>query len=93
MTARGGIIGYMALELFYNNIGEISHKTDVYSFRMLLMEMASKRKNLNPLANHSSQLYFPFWIYDHIKKDEDVDIEDLTGEEMIIAKKTIMVAL
>ena len=95
MTAARGTIGYMAPELFYKNIGRISHKVDVYSFGMLLMEMASKRKNLNPHADRSSQLYFPLWIYDHIKEEEeeDVDIEDLTEEEKIIAKKMIIVAL
>ncbi|CAJ1972053.1 unnamed protein product [Sphenostylis stenocarpa] len=41
MTAARGTIGYMAPELFYKNIGGISHKADdVYSFGMLLMEMA-----------------------------------------------------
>ncbi|KAK8473056.1 hypothetical protein PHAVU_001G049000 [Phaseolus vulgaris] len=93
MTAARGTIGYMAPELFYNNIGGISHKVDVYSFGMLLMEMASKRKNLNPYADHSSQLYFPLWIYDHIREEEDVDIEDVTEEENKIAKKMIIVAL
>jgi len=93
VTAARGTIGYMAPELFYTNIGGISHKADVYSFGMLLMEMVSKRKNLNPHAEHSSQLYFPLWIYDHIKEEEDVDIEDLTEEEKIIAKKMIIVAL
>jgi len=57
------------------------------------MEIASKRKNLNPHADHSSQLYFPLWIYDHIRKREDVDVEDLTEEENKIAKKMIIVAL
>ena len=93
MTAARGTIGYMAPELFYNNIGRISHKADVYSFGMLLMEMASKRKNLNPHVDHSSQLYFPLWIHDHIRKEEDVDIEDVTEEENKIAKKMIIVAL
>jgi len=93
MTAARGTIGYMAPELFYKNIGGISHKADVYSFGMLLMEMASKRKNLNPHAERSSQMYFPFWIYDHIREEENIDIQDLTEEEKKIAKKMIIVAL
>ncbi|KAK7377193.1 hypothetical protein VNO80_02614 [Phaseolus coccineus] len=55
--------------------------------------MTSKRKNLNPHADHSSQLYFPLWIYDHIKGGEDVDIKDVTEEENKITKKMIIVAL
>jgi len=54
MTAARGTIGYMAPELFYSNIGGVSYKADVYSFGMLLMEMAGKRKNLNTNAKHSS---------------------------------------
>ncbi|KAH1119474.1 hypothetical protein GLYMA_17G214100v4 [Glycine max] len=88
-TAARGTIGYMAPELFYNNIGGISHKADVYSYGMLLMEMASKRKNLNPHAERSSQLFFPFWIYNHIGDEEDIEMEDVTEEE----KKMIIVAL
>jgi len=37
MTTVRGTIGYMAPEMFYKNIGGISHKADVYSFGMLLM--------------------------------------------------------
>ncbi|KAG4931334.1 hypothetical protein JHK86_048295 [Glycine max] len=91
-TARG-TIGYMAPELFYNNIGGISHKADVYSYGMLLMEMASKRKNLNPHAERSSQLFFPFWIYNHIGDEEDIEMEDVTEEEKKMVKKMIIVAL
>ncbi|WVY90233.1 hypothetical protein V8G54_035747 [Vigna mungo] len=93
VTAARGTIGYMAPELFYNNIGGISNKTDVYSFGMLLMEMASKRKNLNPYAEHSSQLYFPLWFYNHIREEEIIEMEDLTEDEKTIVKKMIIVAL
>ncbi|XP_048421909.1 LEAF RUST 10 DISEASE-RESISTANCE LOCUS RECEPTOR-LIKE PROTEIN KINASE-like 2.1 [Pyrus x bretschneideri] len=64
LTAARGTMGYIAPELFYKNIGGVSHKADVYSFGMLLMEMASRRKNLNTTVEHSSQIYFPLWVYD-----------------------------
>ncbi|KAG2694082.1 hypothetical protein I3760_08G124600 [Carya illinoinensis] len=47
LTHTRGTLGYMAPEMVYQNIGGISYKADVYSFGMLLMEMASRRKNLN----------------------------------------------
>ncbi|KAL2556200.1 Protein kinase superfamily protein [Forsythia ovata] len=50
LTAARGTMGYMAPEMFYRNIGRVSYKSDVYSFGMLLMEMASKRRNLNPFG-------------------------------------------
>ncbi|KEH40327.1 stress-induced receptor-like kinase [Medicago truncatula] len=93
MTAAKGTIGYMAPELFYKNIGGVSYKADVYSFGMLLMEMASKRKNMNPHAAHSSQHYFPFWIYDQLQKEAEIELEDVTEEDIKIVKKMVMVAL
>ncbi|KAK2453227.1 LEAF RUST 10 DISEASE-RESISTANCE LOCUS RECEPTOR-LIKE PROTEIN KINASE 2.1 [Trifolium repens] len=93
MTAAKGTIGYMAPELFYKNIGGVSYKADVYSFGMLLMEMASKRKNLKSNAEYSSQIYFPFWIYDQLIKEEEIKMEDVTEEDMKIVRKMIMVAL
>ncbi|RHN77721.1 putative glycerophosphodiester phosphodiesterase, protein kinase RLK-Pelle-LRK10L-2 family [Medicago truncatula] len=93
MTAARGTIGYMAPELFYKNIGGVSYKADVYSFGMLLMEMAGKRKNLNAQAEHSSQLYFPLWIYDQFGHEGEIEIEDVTEEEKKIVKKMIIVAL
>ncbi|KEH40341.1 stress-induced receptor-like kinase [Medicago truncatula] len=93
MTAARGTIGYMAPELFYKNIGGVSYKADVYSFGMLLMEMASKRKNLNAHAEYSSQLYFPLWIYDQFAQEGEIEIEDVTEEENKILKKMIIVAL
>ena len=93
LTAARGTIGYMAPELFYKNIGGVSYKADVYSFGMLLMEMAGRRKNLNPHAERSSQLYFPFWIYDQFNEDKDIEMEDVTEEEKNVAKKMFIVAL
>jgi len=89
ITAARGTLGYMAPELFYNNVGGVSYKADVYSFGMLLMEMASRRRNSNPRAEHSSQHYFPFWIYDQLKKEENID----ALEDNILAKKMFLVAL
>ncbi|CAK8570245.1 unnamed protein product [Lathyrus sativus] len=94
LTAARGTIGYMAPELFYQNIGRISHKADVYSFGMLLIEMASRRRNLNSHAEHSSQLYFPFWIYEQLVKNREKEMEDFITEEFNdVLKKMFMVAL
>lgn len=102
LTAARGTIGYMAPELFYRNVGTVSYKADVYSFGMLLMEMASKRKNLNALAEQSSQIYFPFWVYDRLRDGREVitttsienDGVDEDDEEMNkLAMKMMVVAL
>ncbi|AES59892.1 putative glycerophosphodiester phosphodiesterase [Medicago truncatula] len=51
------------------------------------------RKNLNALAEQSSQIYFPFWIYDQLHDGSEVTIENDTDEEMKLAKKMMIVAL
>ncbi|XP_021804718.1 LEAF RUST 10 DISEASE-RESISTANCE LOCUS RECEPTOR-LIKE PROTEIN KINASE-like 2.4 [Prunus avium] len=92
LTAARGTMGYMAPELFYKNIGGVSYKADVYSFEKLLMEMGSKRKNLNARAEHSSQIYFPSWV-DQYKEGKELEMEDITEEEKKIVKKMVITAL
>ncbi|XP_062001080.1 LEAF RUST 10 DISEASE-RESISTANCE LOCUS RECEPTOR-LIKE PROTEIN KINASE-like 2.3 [Rosa rugosa] len=93
LTAARGTIGYIAPELFYKNIGGVSNKADIYSFGMLLMEIAGKRRNLNALAANTSQIYFPSWVYDQFNEEKEVEIEDATDEEKKLTKKMLMVAL
>uniref|UniRef100_A0A3N7G3I9 Protein kinase domain-containing protein n=1 Tax=Populus trichocarpa TaxID=3694 RepID=A0A3N7G3I9_POPTR len=94
LTAARGTIGYMAPELFYKNIGGVSYKADVYSFGMLLMDMVGRRKNLNALANHSSQIYFPSWVYEQVSAGNDIEVQENTTEyEKKTTKKMIIVAL
>nr|XP_034896853.1 rust resistance kinase Lr10-like [Populus alba] len=93
LTMARGTIGYMAPELFYKSIGGVSYKADVYSFGMLLMEMVGKRKNLNALADHSSQMYFPSWIYDQVNEGKDILEDQATEQEKNTIKKMTIVAL
>ncbi|XP_027173585.1 rust resistance kinase Lr10-like [Coffea eugenioides] len=94
LTAARGTLGYMAPELFYKKIGRVSHKTDVYSYGMLLMEMAGRRRNVDAHAEHSSQIYFPSWIYDKFDQVEEMEIGDhATEEEKTITRKLILIAL
>ncbi|KAK5802940.1 hypothetical protein F383_14633 [Gossypium arboreum] len=92
LTAARGTLGYIAPELFYKNIGNITHKADVYSFGMLLMEMAGRRSNLNAQARQSSEIYFPSWIYDRFDRGEDLEVEDATESEKKTVRKMIIVA-
>ncbi|XP_042475544.1 rust resistance kinase Lr10-like [Macadamia integrifolia] len=93
LTAARGTIGYIAPEMFYKSMGGVSYKADVYSFGMLLMEMAGRRKNVNPFANTSSQTYFPSWIYDKLNQGEDMEMEDASEDDKKIARKMIIIAL
>ncbi|KAK3404101.1 hypothetical protein EUGRSUZ_K00445 [Eucalyptus grandis] len=93
VTAAKGTLGYMAPEFFYKSIGGISYKADVYSFGMLLMEMAGRRKNVNANVEHSSQIYFPLWVYDQVNEGKNVEMEKVVEEERGVIKKMIIVAL
>ncbi|KAF8029972.1 hypothetical protein BT93_E2405 [Corymbia citriodora subsp. variegata] len=92
LTAARGTLGYMAPELFYQDIGGVSHKADVYSFGMLLMEMAGRRRNVNANIEHSSQTYFPLWVYDQLSKEYGVQMGEVE-EEREITRKMVIVAL
>ena len=92
LTAARGTLGYIAPELFYKSIGGVSYKADVYSFGMLLMEMVGRRKNARA-TEHSSQIYFPTWIYDRISRGEDMDLGDVNEELKTLARKMTVVAL
>ncbi|KAJ8774969.1 hypothetical protein K2173_019973 [Erythroxylum novogranatense] len=95
LTCARGTIGYMAPELCYRHLGGVSFKVDVYSFGMLLMEMAGKRKNLNAFVDHSSQIYFPAWAYEQFRKGKYIDFGEAnaTKEQNRLTKKIIVVAL
>ncbi|PON96841.1 Serine/threonine protein kinase [Trema orientale] len=94
LTAARGTLGYIAPELFYKNIGGVSNKADVYSFGMLLMEMASGRKNLNVISGNTSQIYFPSWVHDQFSKRKNVvEIEEIDEGDSKTTKKMMIVAL
>ncbi|XP_077227075.1 LEAF RUST 10 DISEASE-RESISTANCE LOCUS RECEPTOR-LIKE PROTEIN KINASE-like 2.4 [Tasmannia lanceolata] len=93
VTAVRGTPGYIAPELFLQNLGGISYKSDVYSFGMLLMEMAGRRSNFNAKAENSSQIFFPLWIYDQVSQGDGIELENANDDEKEVAKKLIIAAL
>ena len=60
---------------------------------MLLMEMVSRRKNLNASTERLSQIYFSTWIYDQFHDGKNIEIQDATEDERKICKKMTIVAL
>ncbi|XP_058217719.1 rust resistance kinase Lr10-like [Rhododendron vialii] len=92
VTAARGTLGYMAPELFYKNIGGVSYKADIYSFGMLLMEMAGRRRNWNSSVD-SSQIFFPSWVYDQFAEGKNIQIGETTEEESEMVKKIMLVGL
>nr|XP_009592666.1 LEAF RUST 10 DISEASE-RESISTANCE LOCUS RECEPTOR-LIKE PROTEIN KINASE-like 2.4 isoform X2 [Nicotiana tomentosiformis] len=94
MLEARGTIGYIAPEVFSRNFGSVSHKSDVYSYGMMVLEMVGGRRNYSAERSNHSEIYFPRWAYQRLVTDEDINIQcSTTKEEKEIAKKMILVGL
>ncbi|KAH9611639.1 hypothetical protein KSS87_015952, partial [Heliosperma pusillum] len=88
-----GTVGFIAPEVYRQSFGGASHKSDVYSYGMLVLEMVGCRKNVNAQIRHSSQ-YFPDWIYNQLEQTEEIAHEDiLDGAKNGTLRKMILVGL
>ena len=87
-------VGYIALELFYRNFGGISYRSNVYSYGMMVLKMTKGRKNIDVIVDHTSEIYFPHWIYKHLELDEELGLQGLTNKEVEESiRKMIIVSL
>ncbi|KAK4260204.1 hypothetical protein QN277_003350 [Acacia crassicarpa] len=92
MTNARGTFGYMAPEMFFRNFGNVSHKADVYSFGMLLLEMIGGRRITNDAEEEAAHIYYPKWIHDVLEGRKDLRIHE-DEEDAMIAKKLGIVGL
>ncbi|PIN12104.1 Serine/threonine protein kinase [Handroanthus impetiginosus] len=85
-----GTIGYIAPEIFSRNFGGVSHKSDVYSYGMMVLEMVGARNIGETVAIQSSENYFPDKIYEEVipyvtrKPDDFIEEEDETTRKMFL---------
>ncbi|EXB88612.1 putative receptor-like protein kinase [Morus notabilis] len=94
MAGTRGTIGYIAPEVFSRNFGGVSSKSDVYSYGMMILEVVGGRKNIKVGLSDTSEIYFPDWIYKHLKQGSNLQLwRDMTSEENEIARKMILVGL
>ncbi|KAG5603881.1 hypothetical protein H5410_025373 [Solanum commersonii] len=54
------------------NLGGVSHKSDVYSYGMMVLEMVGGRKNVDEGVDRTSEIYFPHWLYQRVELDEEL---------------------
>ncbi|XP_041997063.1 rust resistance kinase Lr10-like isoform X2 [Salvia splendens] len=74
MIMARGTIGYIAPEVFSRNFGEVSYKSDVYSYGMLILEMVGGRRTIDPRdADCSSEIYFPHYLYKQLEMNAKRD--------------------
>ncbi|XP_073031976.1 LEAF RUST 10 DISEASE-RESISTANCEUS RECEPTOR-LIKE PROTEIN KINASE-like 2.5 [Primulina eburnea] len=70
MQGARGTAGYIAPEVFCRNFGDVSHKSDVYSYGMMVLEMVvGRQNNINPEGGRSSEVNFSDWIYRHLEQN------------------------
>ncbi|TKY44730.1 Receptor protein kinase [Spatholobus suberectus] len=94
MSDARGTIGYVAPEVWNRHFGGISYKSDVYSYGMMLLEMVGGRKNINVEANHTSEIYFPHWVYNRLEQGGVLRPDgDIATEENEIARRMTVVGL
>ena len=62
MVSARGTTRYIAPEVFCRNFGGISHKSDVYSYGIMVLEMVKGRKNVKVSVDFTSEIYFQHWI-------------------------------
>ena len=93
-----GTVGYIAPEMISRVYGSVSHKSDVYSYGMLVLEMIgarNKEKAHQDSASNTSSIYFPEWIYRDIElgKSRRLIEDEISNEEHELAKKMALVGL
>ncbi|KAF5469087.1 hypothetical protein F2P56_013183, partial [Juglans regia] len=94
MLGARGTVGYIAPELFCRIFGGVSHKSDVYSYGMMVLEMVGGTNNIDAETGLTSETYFPHWIYKHLELDKELWMQDIINEEdEQNVKKMIIVGL
>ncbi|XP_050237438.1 LEAF RUST 10 DISEASE-RESISTANCE LOCUS RECEPTOR-LIKE PROTEIN KINASE-like 2.4 [Mercurialis annua] len=95
MEKARGTIGYIAPEVYSRTFGNVSHKSDVYSYGMMVLEMVSGRKNKNVKEDHRRKtIFFPHWIYERLRLGNDLGLcSVVTNEDEEIARNMVLVGL
>ncbi|CAA0806994.1 PR5-like receptor kinase [Striga hermonthica] len=91
-----GTPGYIAPEVFSRNFGGVSHKSDVYSYGMMVLEMAGANTLVVGQSDNtqSSENYFPDGIYERVIDDVtrmSADGIAITTHEDVTSRKMLLV--
>ncbi|KAL1531850.1 LEAF RUST 10 DISEASE-RESISTANCE LOCUS RECEPTOR-LIKE PROTEIN KINASE-like 2.1 [Salvia divinorum] len=96
MVGARGTIGYIAPEVFSRNFGEVSYKSDVYSYGMLVLEMAGGRKTVDPRdVDRTSEIYFPDYLYKEVEvnAERDGNMSNEESESQPLKRHMIIIGL
>ncbi|KAM1025534.1 hypothetical protein ACFX13_039373 [Malus domestica] len=93
MLGTRGTAGYIAPEVFSRSFGGVSHKSDVYSYGMLVLEMVGARKNLDSGVSHTSEM-FPHYVYKVLELENNENVFGaISAEENEIARKMVLISM
>ncbi|PRQ56227.1 putative glycerophosphodiester phosphodiesterase, protein kinase RLK-Pelle-LRK10L-2 family [Rosa chinensis] len=93
MTTARGTMGYIAPEVFSRNFGNVSYKSDVYSYGMVLLEIVGGRRNFGSTTENTNEVYYPEWIYNLLEEKVDLPINVREEGDAKIAKRLAIVGL
>ena len=94
MSEARGTIGYIAPEVFSRSFGNISHKSDVYSYGMMLLDLACGKKRKIFDAQSNSEVYFPEWVYNQLEPIDEIATHGIIKDsKKELERKMILVSL
>ncbi|KAL8191833.1 hypothetical protein R6Q57_028564 [Mikania cordata] len=94
MSGMRGTPGYIAPEVFSRNFGGVSHKSDVYSYGMMVLEMAGRRGNVVAEDDGSSNKIFFDSVYKQVVSNRTLGLSGISDEQDTeVANKMILVSL
>ncbi|KAF7112360.1 hypothetical protein RHSIM_RhsimUnG0237100 [Rhododendron simsii] len=86
-----GTTGYIAPEVFNRDVGGVSHKSDVYSYGMMVLEMVGGRKNICVEVDRTSEIYFPYWIHNRLELDEELGLHGIMNDEANASARNMII--
>ncbi|KAL2941323.1 LEAF RUST 10 DISEASE-RESISTANCE LOCUS RECEPTOR-LIKE PROTEIN KINASE-like 2.1 [Bienertia sinuspersici] len=92
MSVARGTIGYIAPEIVSRNFGSISHKSDVYSYGMILLDLVFGRKNMIFDDQGCETHFFPEFVYNRLEEEVATHGNDCDFKQKLV-RKMIMVGL
>ncbi|KAI3742117.1 hypothetical protein L1987_59797 [Smallanthus sonchifolius] len=94
MSGMRGTPGYIAPEVFSRNFRGVSHKSDVYSYGMMVLELVGGRRNVVVKDDGTSNMYFFDTVYKQVLSNENLGLGGILDEQdKEVANKMIMVSL